>query len=180
MADPSSDEKFIKTPRWISCFKGVLLKDVKLSRQFGAAIDQNGNLLQWGTGFSADCRKPEVTLKGKNLSSLTLSRDRIIALGSDGTVYSIPASQDEQLTGPKPQEASWIPFLKSSARISYRKLEPNDLAWGEKVTDIAGGLEHVLILTSKGRLFSAAAGSQDFPRHGQMGVPGRGLPYLVV
>jgi len=30
----------------------------------------------------------------------------------------------------------------------------------------------VLLLTSKGRLYSAAAGSQDFPRHGQMGVPG--------
>ncbi|TID13925.1 Regulator of chromosome condensation RCC1 [Venturia nashicola] len=172
VADPSSDEKFVKTPRWIESFKGILLRDLKLSRQFGAAIDQQGNLLQWGTGYSADCRKPEVTLKGKNLRSLTLSRDRIIALGNDGAVYSIPSSQDEQLTGLKPQESSWIPFLSSSARISYRKLEPKDLAWGEKVTDIAGGLEHVLILTSKGRLFSAAAGSQDFPRHGQMGVPG--------
>lgn len=172
VAAPDSDEKFIKTPRWIPCFQGMLLKDMKLSRQFGAAINQEGNLLQWGTGYAADCRKPEVTLKGKNLCSLTLSRDRVLALGKDGTVYSIPASQEEQLTGPKSQESSWLPFSSSTSPISYRKLEPKDLARGEKVTDIAGGLEHVLLLTSNGRLFSAAAGSQDFPRHGQLGVPG--------
>jgi alpha-tubulin suppressor-like RCC1 family protein len=46
------------------------------------------------------------------------------------------------------------------------------MSWGEKVSDISSGLEHCLLLTSQGRLFSAASGSEDFPSKGQMGVPG--------
>jgi alpha-tubulin suppressor-like RCC1 family protein len=173
VAAPDSDEKFVKTPQRISSFDGVLLRDVKLDRMFGVAIDQKGDLLQWGVGFSPDCRRPVPTLKGKNLRSLTVSRDRIIALGDNGTVYSIPVSQDDQQTGPKPSESSsWLPFYSWSSPISYRTLNPPDLTWNEKPTAVSGGLEHVLLLTSKGRLFSAAAGSQDFPRHGQLGIPG--------
>lgn len=169
---PDSSEKFIKTPRRISFFDGVLLRDIKLDRGFGAAVDERGDLLQWGTGFRADFKVPERTLTGKDLSSITISRDRILALGNDGTVYSIPASQDEQQSGPKPSEASWIPFLSSSSRISYRNLTPKDLVWGEKIFAISSGLEHVLLMTSKGRLFSAASGSVNYPRHGQLGIPG--------
>jgi alpha-tubulin suppressor-like RCC1 family protein len=46
------------------------------------------------------------------------------------------------------------------------------MAWGEKVSDITSGLEHCLLLTSKGRLFSAASGTEEFPSKGQLGVPG--------
>jgi alpha-tubulin suppressor-like RCC1 family protein len=173
VAAPDSDEKFVKTPQRIPFFDGVLLRDIKLDRNFGAAIDQKGDLLQWGVGYSPDCRAPVHTLKGKNLRSLTTSRDRILALSDNGTVYSISISQDDQQSGPKPSESSsWLPFYSWSSPVSYRTLTPQDLPWGEKVTTISGGREHILILTSKGRLFSAAAGSQDFPRHGQLGIPG--------
>jgi alpha-tubulin suppressor-like RCC1 family protein len=173
VAAPDSDEKFIKTPRRIPFLDGVLLRDIKLDRNFGAAIDQKGDLLQWGVGYSPECRRPMPTLKGKNLRSLTLSRDRILALSDDGIVYSLSVSQDEQQSGPKLSESSsWLPFYSWSSPISYRTLTPTDLAWNEKITTVAGGLEHVLLLTSKGRLFAAAAGSQDFPHHGQLGIPG--------
>lgn len=145
---------------------------MKLDRNFGAAITENGDLLQWGTAFAPTCRKPTVTLQGKNLTKLSLSRDRIIALSSDGTVYSISASQADHEAGPKPQETSWVPFWKSHSSISYRTLKPNDMERGEKVSDISSGLEHCLILTSKGRVFSAASGTEDFPTKGQLGIPG--------
>lgn len=170
---PDSNEKFIKTPRRIAFFNGVLLRDIKLDRQFGAAIDEKGDLLQWGTGYKSDCSAPEKTLTGKGLRSLAMSRDRVLALADNGTVYSLPASASDQAEGPKPSESSsWIPFLSFTSRISYRNLTPANLAWGEKITRIAGGLEHVLLMTSKGRLYSAASGSQDYPRYGQLGIPG--------
>jgi alpha-tubulin suppressor-like RCC1 family protein len=102
---PDSDEKFIKTARRIPFFDGVLLRDIKLDRTFGAAIDERGDLLQWGTGYKPDFEAPEKTLKGKNLRSLTISRDRILALSDAGDVYSLPVSQDEQQSGPKVSEA---------------------------------------------------------------------------
>ena len=169
---PDSDEQIIRTPRRIPFFNGVLLRDIKLDRNFGAAITEKGDLLQWGTGFSMDVREPTPTLTGKNLKSLTISRDRVIALGSNGNVYSVPASREDQEKGPKVSESSWIPFFNFNSSISYRLLQPNNLGWSEKVKSIASGAEHLLILTSAGRLFTAASSSEEFPARGQMGIPG--------
>ncbi|MCJ1404628.1 hypothetical protein MMC11_007854 [Xylographa trunciseda] len=167
VAAPDSDEAFVKSPRRIPFFDGVLLRDIKLDRNFGAAIAENGDLLQWGSDFSAESKQPIPTLKGKNLTQIQLSRDRIVALSSSGKVYTLPVSQPDQLSGPKPQESSWIPFLSSTSPISYRTIQTP-----EKVTSIASGLDHVLLLTSSGRLFTAASSSTEFPSKGQLGIPG--------
>lgn len=169
---PDSDEPHIKTPRRIPYFDGKIIRDIKLDRNFAAAITENGDLLQWGTGFSTDCKEPTPTLKGKDLVKLSISKDRIIALSSKGTVYSISASQADQVLEPKPQESSWIPFWSSTSSIGYRTLNPEKMARGEKIKDISSGVEHCLLLTSKGRVFSAASGSEDYPARGQLGVPG--------
>ena len=169
---PASDEPLVKTPRRIPYFDGSLLRDLKLDKSFGVAITEKGDLLQWGMGFSKDAREPTPTLTGKDLKSITLSRDRIIALGSNGRVYSLPISQADQAIGPKPSESTWIPFWNSRSRISYRTIQPKDMAWSEKVTSISSGLENLLLLTSTGRLFSAASCSEEFPSRGEMGVPG--------
>jgi alpha-tubulin suppressor-like RCC1 family protein len=169
---PDSDEVNVKTPRRIPYFDGKIIRDIKLDRNFGAAITENGDLLQWGTAFSSNCSEPTPTLKGKNLVKLAISRDRIIALSSNGSVYSISASHADQVSESKPLESSWFPFWNSRSKISYRTLKPSNMSWGEKVSDISSGLEHCLLLTSQGRLFSAASGTEDFPSKGQMGVPG--------
>ncbi|KAF2170653.1 hypothetical protein M409DRAFT_19468 [Zasmidium cellare ATCC 36951] len=169
---PDSTENVIKTPRRIPFFDGKLLRDVKLDRNFGAAIDEQGNLLQWGLGYAPDIREPVATLKGKNLIALTISKDRILGLGGNGKVYSIPVSAEEQQEGIKPSESSWIPFWHGSSKISYRTISPKDLGYSEKITSIAGGLEHALMLTSKGRVFSTASASDNFPSRGQLGIPG--------
>ncbi|KAL8872623.1 MAG: hypothetical protein Q9174_001778 [Haloplaca sp. 1 TL-2023] len=169
---PDSSEQVIKTPRRIPFFDGLLLRDIKLDRNFGAAITENGDLLQWGEAFSKDIREPTATLTGKNLKSLAISQDRIIALGSDGKVYSVSADKESQEKGQKVSESSWIPFLSFSSNISYRRIRPQNMGWSEKVTSISSGSEHLLILTSAGRLFTAAASSEAFPSRGQLGIPG--------
>lgn len=169
---PDSNETFVKTPRRIPFFDGKLLRDIKLDRTFGAAIDERGDLLQWGTAFSKETTQPTPTLKGKNLVSLTISRDRIIALSKSGDVYSVPVSQEEQRTGPKPASTSWVPFWGGSNDVSYRLRTPQNLTWNERVTQISSGLEHALMLTSTGRVYSFASGTQDYPRKGQLGIPG--------
>jgi len=172
VAAPDSKEKYIKTPRRLHFFDNVLLRDIKLDMNFGVAIDEKGDLLQWGRAFSPSIKEPIRTLKGKNLVSCSISRDRIIALSSSGTVYSVPVSQEEQEKGPKPATSSWIPFMSGSDNISYRIRTPSGLGFSEKVTQIASGQEHSLLLTSAGRLFSFASASQDFPKRGQLGIPG--------
>lgn len=169
---PESDEANIKLPKRITFFDGHLLRDLKIDRQFAAAVTENGDLLQWGAGYCKSVKTPEPTLVGKNLKSIAISRDRIIALSFDGTVYSVPASKEDQLEGGKPYESSWIPYWSSRSTISYRNLTPKTLGWNERITALSSGLEHVLLLTSNGRLFSAASSSESFPDRGQLGIPG--------
>ncbi|KAL2131007.1 hypothetical protein VTI74DRAFT_5666 [Chaetomium olivicolor] len=170
---PGSNETIIKTPRRIPYFDGQILRDLKLDRDFGAAVTENGDLVQWGAAFSKDAAAPTVTLKGKDISKIALSRDRIIALSSNGSVYSIPVAKADQASGEKQSSKSSLPFwTPETSSISYRALKPAGLGWGEKVVDIKSGLEHCLLLTSKGRVFSAASSSEEFPSRGQMGIPG--------
>lgn len=169
---PESNDAYIKTPQRIPYFDDVLLRDLKLDRQFGAAVLDNGDLVQWGKGYSEETSTPSVTLKGKDLKQIAISRDRIIGLSRSGKVYSIPASKVEQEEQPKVAESSWIPFWGGTSRLSYRTLTPEKLGYNERVSTISGGLEHVLMLTSTGRVFSAASSMDGFPTRGQLGVPG--------
>jgi len=172
VVDPESNDPVIKTPKRLRYFDGQLLRDLKLDQNFGAAIAENGDLVQWGAAFDENATSPVATLRGKDLVKISLSRDHIIALDSNGSVYSVPVSSRCQKTGDKPSEGSWVPFWSRRSSVSYRRLAPTSLRWGEKVVDVKCGLEHCLLLTSKGRVFSAAASSQSFPSHGQLGVPG--------
>ncbi|OQO05187.1 hypothetical protein B0A48_08207 [Cryoendolithus antarcticus] len=169
---PDSNESNIKNPRRLAFFDGKLLRDIKLDRNFGAAIDEQGDLLQWGNGYAPDTKAPVRTLSGKNLTSITISRDRILGLSRSGKVYSVPISAEDQADGAKPQESSWIPFWSSNSNVAYRDLTPKTLARGETISSIAAGLEHALLLSSTGRLFSAASASDAYPTRGQLGIPG--------
>ncbi|KKY15036.1 putative mitochondrial protein fmp25 [Phaeomoniella chlamydospora] len=169
---PDSNEAIIKTPRRIPFFDDLLLRDLKLDRNFGAAITETGDLLQWGRAYSEDETQPSTTLKGKDLVSLAISRDRVLALSKSGEVYSIPVSKVEQIDGYKPLEDSWVPFWKGKASITYRLLQPEKLGFGERVTAITAGLDHALLLTNSGRVFSTASSSESYPSAGQLGVPG--------
>ncbi|EGP83299.1 uncharacterized protein MYCGRDRAFT_87981 [Zymoseptoria tritici IPO323] len=183
VAAPGSTDNVVKTPRRIPFFDGKLLRDIKLDRNFAAAIDENGDLLQWGVAYAPDTKEPVSTLKGKNLTSLVLSKDRILALGNNGTVYSIPVSADEQQSGTKPSEASWVPFWSGSRRVfstasasdsfpSRGQLGVPGLTWntrpagsfdqpheistlrGFPVKKIACGDYHSLALDAEGRVFT--------------------------
>lgn len=169
---PDSDERVVKTPRRISYFDGMLLRDIKLDSKFGAAVDEKGDLIQWGVGYAPDVKVPVTTLSGKNLKSITISKDRILGLSNNGKVYSIPASAEDQANLPLPSESSWIPFWSGKSKIAYRDITPQNLGRGEKISSVSSGLEHALLLTNKGRVYSAASASDTFPSRGQLGVPG--------
>jgi alpha-tubulin suppressor-like RCC1 family protein len=178
--DPDSKETYFKSPHRIPYFDGQLLRDLKLAQEFGVAVMENGDMVQWGTGFSDKLTIPTTTLKGKDIIQVSVSADRVIALSSNGAVYSVPASLIDQESGIKQdlpaQGSSWIPLWSggpgSKERYNHRILTPPSLARGEKVTNISSGLQHCLMLTSAGRVFSAASSTLEFPSRGQLGIPG--------
>lgn len=172
VAAPDSKATLIKNPKWLQYFDGKLLRDMAITRDFGAAITEEGDLVQWGKAYNPDEKQPVLTLIGKNLKHITISKDRVLALGGNGIVYSLSVSQEEQRLGPKPSESSWLPGLSRTSPISYRVMVPKDLGYTEKVVQVKSGLDHALLLTSSGRVFAAASGSEDFPTRGELGIPG--------
>ena len=175
VVDPGSNDKFVKLPRRLAYFDDQLLRDLKLTQGFGAAVTEKGDLVQWGLGFCKADPTPVVTLRGRDITKVQVSADRIIALARNGSVYSVPASRDDQQGGSKQEQqgSSWSLWNTSGKeRISFRELTPPSLAYGERISDVSSGLEHCLMLTSKGRVFSAASSLSDYPSKGQMGIPG--------
>ncbi|KAI5806177.1 regulator of chromosome condensation 1/beta-lactamase-inhibitor protein II [Geopyxis carbonaria] len=167
---PSSKEKDIKTPRRIRFFDNVLLRDLQLSQNVGVAVNDKGDVLQWGIGYDPNVKIPEFSLRGKNIERVALTKDKVVALSKDKIVYTFPISKELQHDGAKPSETSWVPGTSSKSEIAYRTLEPT-LGYFEGIRDIAAGRDHCLILTTGGRVFSSAA-SFDYPSKGQLGIPG--------
>lgn len=178
--DPDSRDSYIKLPRRIAYFDGQILRDIKLTQSFGAAVTEKGDLVQWGLGFSKSDPAPIETLKGRDIVRIAVSDDRVLALSSNGSVYAVPASRADQGEGTdsKRSASSWVPFWSSGASplpsSSIRNLTPANLGWGEKIVDVRSGLQHSLLLSSKGRVYSAASSTSAFPSKGQLGVPGLG------
>ncbi len=174
VAAPDSPDAFVKTPKRIPYFDGQLLRDLKLDKEFGVAVTERGDIVQWGAGFSPAATKPVPTLTGKDIVRVAISRDSILALSSSGAAYALPVSQADQQAGEKLRESSWLPFWSSPppSRVSFRRAEPAGLGWFERVVDVSSGLEHCLMLTSSGRVFSAASSTGAYPSRGQLGIAG--------
>ena len=45
VADPDSNDAYVKVPRRIPYFDDILLRDIKLDRNFGAAVTESGDLV---------------------------------------------------------------------------------------------------------------------------------------
>lgn len=174
VAAPESKDAVVKTPRRIAWFDGMLLRDLKIDQEFGVAVTEGGDLVQWGVGYWAEDPRPAYTLRGKDIVKLAISKDRVLALAKGGSVYSLPVAKVDQLGGANSDGgSSWLSFWSNpGSSISYRELKPANLSWGERVIDVSSGLEHALLLTNSGRVFSAASSSQSFPSKGQLGIPG--------
>lgn len=174
VAPDSPKEAVIKTPRRIPWFDGMLMRDLKMDQEFGVAATEAGDVVQWGKKYSAEDPTPSYTLRGKDIVKLAISQDRILALSKGGSVYSLPVARSDQLAGSKSDGgSSWFSFWSSpGSSINYRQIQPANLGWGEKIIDVQSGLEHALLLTSSGRVFSAASSSESYPSKGQLGIPG--------
>ena len=138
-------------------------------------MDENGDVIQWGRAYSHTFL-PEPTLSGKNIakvgirylsecfSPLTHSGDNVICLSKSGKIYILSASKTSLLSGPKPTESSWIPFWSDTASVSY-----TPLSLPEKVSQLATGDDHFILLSHSGKVYSVAT-TVDGNTFGQLGV----------
>ncbi|TFK28684.1 RCC1/BLIP-II [Coprinopsis marcescibilis] len=163
-------DESIRTPAVAKWLDGVALRDLKLHESYGACVDANGDVYQWGDGFfgelqggdaSGGGRAPKLTLKGKNILQLQLTGDKVYGLSASGHIYVFAREMAKQVHAPgtpTPASDSWWGtgwLWGEDANIDFIQLESNDkLERGERFASIAAGKNHLLAVTSKGRAFA--------------------------
>lgn len=179
VADPSSGDTYTKAATRITHFDGMALRDLKVSEDMGVAVLPSGDVCQWGHSFHGPPVKrkkgvpvltmePDVTLSGKDIKKVELGKDVIYCLSKKGEVYVLPYAKEAQQSGPKVTESRWMGLTSVESNISYRRIK-SDLAKGDIVEDIAAGLDHVLMLTRTGEVYTAST-NQLGNAGGQLGL----------
>lgn len=178
----------IKTPYRIPYFDGRLLRDLSIGENVGVAVLDNGDVVQWGDGYATGS-EPEVTVKGRNISKVQVAEGRAVyGLTKNGSsVYAWSVSRDKLVNGPKldskcNNSGSWWKIWTwgrsggntTTSQGTCLNLKLPSLGFREYVKDIQVGNDHILVLTSKGRVFSGSTGlyPEDQPKasKGQFGI----------
>jgi alpha-tubulin suppressor-like RCC1 family protein len=157
---PEQGTEPIRTPAFTSYFGSkAALRHLALHESHGACADARGNVYQWGDGFDHQASGPQLTLRGKDIVHLEVTEDRVFALSSSGAIYTLPSRISDRSNWPAPPPpCSWwnISWLwRESPTVGSTRLSANvSLTMREKFVSISAGTDHLLALTSNGRVFS--------------------------
>lgn len=158
----SESFEYIPVFKRLDFFDNFIVKDLFLSSQSGALINDKGDLYQWGDGFKGDSTKP--TIKGKKLIKVQISNNVIYALTSNGEVIYLPENYDLQKEISQ-KEKGWL----GSYNVNYFKLDTPK----KNIIDISSGLEHLTLLDKQGSVYTTATGynTKISKSYGQFGLP---------
>lgn len=101
---------------------------------------------------------PKLTLIGKNIGKVVVSKDTIYALSKKGDrVYVLAGNCQKQ--------------KRDGNQLDFTTIAPPLGMW-EHITSMHGGESHIIVLTSKNRVFTSFTGSEPVKsQEGQLGVP---------
>lgn len=159
--DPS---EIVKLPTRIPFFDGRLLRDLALGKEIAVAVLENGDIAQWGSTSP----EPVILVKGLNVKKVGISDEKCVyALTKKGSLVSWPAKHRSTIEPCNiPSCSIWKPwtYLKSpnlsSCGIHVVGVD-SDLKLTERISDIQVGQDHLLALTSQGRVFSGSTGISE-------------------
>ncbi|CDR40840.1 CYFA0S05e05072g1_1 [Cyberlindnera fabianii] len=159
----------VRNPIRHDWFDNKILKSVVMGETSAFAIDDKGDLIQWGKGYNNDA-VPQYSVKGENITQARLSRGIIYALTKKHEILVIPESAENQKTLPGLQSRNW--YFKKTMKPYTKLSTSNVLEKHEKITSIDAGKDHLVALSDKGRAFVTATGFDTPERSlGQYGLP---------
>ncbi|KAI0374704.1 RCC1/BLIP-II [Pilatotrama ljubarskyi] len=170
----------VRMPTPSEWFDNVALRDLALHEQHAACVDARGDVYQWGDGFFGSVRgsshaKPRLTLRGKNITQLQLTRSRVFALSASGRIYVLSSRQAEQALPTGAQTPASTPWWGTGwlwgeeEEVDFAEITPKEkLKRGERFIQISAGTDHMLALTSEGRTFAHPI-TLNANSHGQLG-----------
>ena len=129
---------------------------------YAVAVTPNGDLLQWGLGYSRKPSQPSPTLKGQDIVQVALTPSKIYARTKGGKVLILPVSQADQTdtsAGKVLPTVSW--FWKAFGYrdpgvhfVTMSAANPDRVKM--KISHISAGRSHLLAMAEDGRACCAA------------------------
>ncbi|KAJ2795281.1 hypothetical protein H4S07_006526, partial [Coemansia furcata] len=119
--------------------EGKLLRSAAFAKTHAAAIDVDGNVYQWGTGFTADAapHTPRCTLSDSGITAMAASRDYVVLLDRKSRIRLVRGDNSH------------------SAEHAARTLEFEPrLGWRENVVAVSAGETHIAATTSSGHVYT--------------------------
>lgn len=140
VAAPQDENSVVPYPEDMPPLDGIALRDVQVSDSVGVAVDANGNLIQWGTGFDEHAPQPALSITGFDIQRVQICGPKLFALSRSGDVYVFATHRSAQMH----QVATWF-----RSPFNYIRLHAK-----EKMADIAAGDHHLLALSRGGQVYS--------------------------
>ncbi|KAJ2470278.1 hypothetical protein GGI02_003035 [Coemansia sp. RSA 2322] len=124
--------------------EGRLLRAAAFARTHAAAVDANGNLYQWGTGFTGHNHPhmPQSTLRDPAIVAMAASPKYIVLLDRKSRIRLV---RGETAASPGVSQLPDHPL----------PFEPS-LGWREHVVAVSAGEDHVAATTSAGHVYTCA------------------------
>lgn len=173
--------KKVKFPRRVTQFDNLKLRDVCLvDDQYNFAVDDRGNLIEWNLKDN----KFNIILKEQDLQKVKESNGCLYGLNKKGEVLIIPYRDgdldnrlERYLALPGKLESMITPW-KRGPRYGLKIMTDGlfDPSIREnKIVDFDVGLEHMLLLSNQGKVYSCSTGWKENNElrksRGQFGVP---------
>ncbi|CCE83083.1 Piso0_002859 [Millerozyma farinosa CBS 7064] len=161
-----------KLPTRFKFFDDMLIEDVQISNDYLVVVNKNGKLFQYYKGL----KEPVKSEINEKIQECRISDDLVYALTKKGDVIYFPRI-DKNVTSFAPlSKRSWIGLSRTQ---SYNKLDFVDdvgsrmLNSKERIAVMSLGKNHILMLSSQGRLFISRTyiSGDSFVNYGQFGIP---------
>lgn len=173
---PDSSDTIIKYPRKMSELEGLYLASVSVGPNHAAAIDQDGNLYQWGRQFkplgesveNEKCTRPVPTLSGHQLDQVICTEHVVLAFSQSQQqliaidLYRPPQSTTSSASASasaSSSSSSPSPALNHQTNLGHRIIPipfQEELPRGERAQKIAAGHDHFIIMGEKGTVLSGS------------------------
>ncbi|KAF8943253.1 hypothetical protein BGZ47_005654 [Haplosporangium gracile] len=159
----------IQIPQRLATFQGKILRDLKLGDDFAVAVDEDGTVYQWGTGYNQQSHQPEATLTNRDIAQVTLCDTKLYGLTKDGSrIYVLPkvrptAGPTKAAIDYQKPKGSVLRYVGLGGSVDDKydpmtQLPVQDLLQkDERILSMSSGKSHMVMVTSHGRVF----GSED-------------------
>ncbi|KAJ1663422.1 hypothetical protein EV178_005018 [Coemansia sp. RSA 1646] len=156
LIDPLHPSSGIGYKAAVPGLEGKLLRSAAFSKTHAAAVDTEGNLYQWGTGFVGGNlpHKPVCTLQDSAIREIAASNAYVAVLDSKSRMRILRG--DNGLTDHMP--------AATSAPTGFVEFEPR-LGWREHVVSVSAGENHLAATTSSGNVYTCSLGANGNDRH---------------